>query len=162
MKKQIEINLLSIHFNLFSIDFPFQHRKHLLITKGFNWNQFTFNLFEFTLSWFSSLNVKKMPWQIAGALFFLWSVSFFVIRKAGPQSHENLGSVESVMHLLREQLGLCRASIRIWVADCFFETCVLEPIAGNVRHVAIETVPIWLQFRFDQAFNVFFVVAFVL
>ena len=38
--------------NLLSIDFPFKPQRNLLIKKDFNWNQFTFNSFESTFSWF--------------------------------------------------------------------------------------------------------------
>ena len=64
-KKSIDkkgFQLESIYFqfiNLLSIDFSFEPQRNLLIRKGFNWNQFTFNSFESTFNWFLFWTSKK-------------------------------------------------------------------------------------------------------
>jgi hypothetical protein len=69
----IDVSLQQWHVNC-HMSKPSRMFEALSVPKKFaNWNQFTFNLFEFTLNWFSSLNVKK------SALTNCWGAVFFVI-----------------------------------------------------------------------------------
>ena len=88
--KSICFQFIWIYFQLI---FLFNLQRNLLIRKGSNWNQFTFNSFESTFNWFyswtSKKSINKKGFQLKPIYFqFIWiyfQVIFLLNPKKMPQ-----------------------------------------------------------------------------